>query len=888
MGVTKTQAIQYFLETNTRIDLASLYSHDMECQVNVAQDNGERIEGDYKGKQWHGWTDGIQIWKSFRIPWKANTEPEYDDRIMSFDLKDHAEGIGMTGWDWKYKLSRWVAFDFDALVNHSGKGLTYEQLQEVKDAAFLIPWVTIRYSTSGKGLHLYVMLDPVNTDNHTEHAALARSILGLMSANTGFDFNSNIDVCGGNMWIWHRKMVGTNGLEIIKQGCKLFDVPINWKDHLKVISGKRKKILPSDISEEHDPIFEEITGQQTKIKLDDEHQKLIKFLDESSASFWWDQDHHMLVAHTFDLAQAHEHLHMRGVFKTVASGKDHGHDHNSFCLPQRKGAWVVRRFTPGVKEADSWDQDSSGWTRCYFNRDPDLKTAARFSNGIEDEGGIFVFRYGSEAQEAAIALGADINLPAKYNARRTILKAHKDGKRLVVEFDRQPEDTQDDLQGWLVGKGNKWRKIFDVKSLKTSDNDIDNYDDTIRHLVTTSNTDCGWTVKADESWHDEPLTHIKHALDSLGLKVNDIKLILGNNIFKPWKLVNLPFQPEYPGDRQWNRNSCQFRFIPNLTKEKLIYPNWSLILDHIGSGLDEAVINNLWCKNNGLFKGADYLKCWIASLFQFPSEPLPYLFLYGPQNSGKSILHEALSLLISGQGICRADHALTSTSGFNGELENAILCIVEETDLKHNKQAYNKIKDWVTSTQLAIRKLFTNLYNVNNTSHWLQLSNERSACPIFPGDTRITMCYVDTLKQIIPKNELLFNLEKEASDFLAEVLRLEIPRTQDRLRIPVIESEEKSAASKANQTLLETFIEEQCFLVPGEMILYSDFYDAFIKWLEPNDRFEWSKIKVGRALPQGVVKGRNTQTAQWTIGNISFEDVESTKPRLIVRGEKLV
>ena len=66
--ITKSQAIKNFLTLKTHDDLSRLYNHDMECQVNVAQDGGERVEGEFKGRRWHGWQrDGV-IWKSFRIP----------------------------------------------------------------------------------------------------------------------------------------------------------------------------------------------------------------------------------------------------------------------------------------------------------------------------------------------------------------------------------------------------------------------------------------------------------------------------------------------------------------------------------------------------------------------------------------------------------------------------------------------------------------------------------------------------------------------------------------------------------------------------------------------------------------------------------------------------
>ena len=86
---TKTQVIKTFLTDNTIADLAERYNHDMECQVNVAQGNGERVEGEYKGRQWHGWInqDSGETWKSFRIPYKANTDPEYTDTELNFNFE---------------------------------------------------------------------------------------------------------------------------------------------------------------------------------------------------------------------------------------------------------------------------------------------------------------------------------------------------------------------------------------------------------------------------------------------------------------------------------------------------------------------------------------------------------------------------------------------------------------------------------------------------------------------------------------------------------------------------------------------------------------------------------------------------------------------------------
>jgi hypothetical protein len=193
MKISRVDSIKNFLLASTHKDLAELYTPDMECQVTVGQDGGHSVDGDYKGRQWQAWSDGVQTWKPFRIPHNAATVPEYDlTTAMSYDLEAHAEGIGMTGWDWKSKLSRWVAFDFDAISGHEkhAKALSNDELQRIQDKVLAIPWVTIRRSTGGKGLHLYVFLDPIETANHTEHAALGRSILGRLGAITGYVFET--------------------------------------------------------------------------------------------------------------------------------------------------------------------------------------------------------------------------------------------------------------------------------------------------------------------------------------------------------------------------------------------------------------------------------------------------------------------------------------------------------------------------------------------------------------------------------------------------------------------------------------------------------------------------------------------------------------------------
>ncbi|NJO83655.1 MAG: hypothetical protein HC828_13185 [Blastochloris sp.] len=348
----------------------------------------------------------------------------------------------MTGWDWKAKRSKWVAYDFDALVGHSDKHsnkLTNEQLDEVRSAAQALDWVTVRKSTSGSGLHLYVYIESEqDVKTHTEHSALARAILGKMSALTGFSFESKVDICGGNMWVWHRKMRGTSGLQLVKRGRALTDeeIPVNWRDHVKVVSGSRKKLAPRDLESigKLDP-FDELAGQHLRVQLDASHKKLIQYLQDNGLQWEWDQDNHMLITHTLSLKKAHADLELRGYYETSSRGSSVV---NCFAFPMRRGAWIVRRYSQGVAEHPCWTQDGSGWTTVYLNRDSDLRSVCLAHGGIEDPSGGFVFREAELASQAALYLGVDLRIAPALRARKAKLKQHKDG-RLIVEIDRDPE-----------------------------------------------------------------------------------------------------------------------------------------------------------------------------------------------------------------------------------------------------------------------------------------------------------------------------------------------------------------------------------------------------------------------------------------------------------------
>jgi hypothetical protein len=817
---------------------------------------------------------------------------------LKYSIYEKATDIGMTGWDWQEKKSRWVGFDFDAITGHAaGVGVEEADLTKIQEKAKGIPWVEVRASTSGRGLHLYVYLEDFHTETHTEHQAIARCILGIMGTEVGFDFASAVDCAGGNMWVWSTRATRDNGgFGLIKPAeCKLSTklLPSNWKDQVEVVTKQRNKVRVTNVSDVDNNSFENLTASRKIIPLDEIHKELIQYLGEHGYSTIWVPDHHLLQAHTYGLKQAHAHFEYEGYFDTLSQGKDPGQP-NCFLFPMYNGAWKVYRFSPGAPEHSLWDQNGEDWTSCLYNRKPTFDAACKSLGGVELSGGKgYQFDSVGMAQQVCEVLGQSFTVPDYMIARETVLKIQKNGTVLIrIKHEKGDKAPDGFVKPDRVGY---WERVLGVKLATSVDDELCyfEFDNKIRNLITPNLKDGGWYIRNDRGdWVCYEKSTVKDVL-SMTHNGTQIGAIMGESVLKGWYLVNLPFHDEYPGNRQWNLGAAQFRYQPTMeedfTKDKM--KHWDMILNHCGQELDEYVKDDQWCIEANIKRGGDYLRMWIASMLRFPFEPLPYLFLFSQeQNTGKSILWEAIQLLMDG-GICKADTALTTKSDFNGELANAVLAVVEETNISvAGERTQNRMKDWVTSPFISVRKMRTDSYLQKNTLHFIQTANHESNCPVLAGDTRITMMYVPAPKVEIAKPVLIKNLEAEAPYFMRSIMDLHIPTAPGRLRLPVIHTSRKNEAEEQSMTVLESFLHNECFYVEGEAVLFSDFYDKFIDYILELGHLEknWSKFSVSKGLPSHFPTGVMKANIKY-IGNISFtEKKPSSNIRYIREGKKLV
>ena len=788
------------------LDFYLQYEGALETQVNVAAGNGRPVPGrtstyaDENGNEW---------W-SIRVPKKADSEPEWSDYHLKWPLEMHAEAIGSTGWDWRAKVSRYAGFDFDAIAGHAqGVGVTDETLDKVRQAAQDLPYVTVRRSTGGAGLHLYVFFaDGVPTENHTEHAALARAVLGMMSHEAGFNFAAQIDACGGNMWLWHRKSTKENrGLELIKAGEPLTRVPGNWRDHLEVVSRKRAKVRLDGIADSDADNFDRLTSSHPVVPLDEQHLAHIAYLEKAGFCCVWVPDHNLLQTHTVGFKQIADdpEFAIKGVYDTNSSGKDPATP-NCFAFAGPDGSWRIYRFSPGIAEAATWNQDGQGLTNCTFNRPATLKTAARSVKAKEiKKGRGFDFETLTDAAKALEAVGITIDVDEPLKDRPTVIETLKDGRLSVqlpkVKPKRGVVGDPDKIGGWSgADSKDKWSQIIDgppIDDTKANGHagwsSLPLYEDQIRYLTEDRKPESWQYLNADRQWNRSTESSIITDLRGFGLSSADAATVVNYHHRHDWQLTRTPFSEEYPepGQRIWNRDGAKFSCKP---KPGDCF-HWWKILHHVGKYLDEAVANNAWCRHAKIYDGATYLFVWLAVMFRRPRQSLPYLFFWSPEeNTGKSALYNAAETLFAdiSKGILRLDKELRRDD-FNGGMRGCVLAYVEELDLSGSYLIRSILKSLIVSNTFKVRGMRFDGENAINYLHFLHTANYLQYAPVYPGDTRMVVVRVASLDNEIPQSKLDEYIRAENSAFLHAMMEYDLPEAEGRLFLPCLSTPDKES-----------------------------------------------------------------------------------------------
>lgn len=800
------------------------WSVDLESQFLVHPGNNEVEEGSSI------WTDGSEEWCNHRWPYKAGSNPSYRDKPLRFNPVTHMTRIGSTWWDWKAKRSVAVAFDIDM----EGDGhaattttVTEKQLAGVVDRLTALPYVTLLKSTAGQGVHVYVFFkedDLPEAANHNEHTQVALAVLEKMTEDAEYDFAQHMDVKGVVFWFWADSSPADHqGYSLIQEATD----PIGWED-IKEYAGKALRNPNRKITHEG---FDDSGGSAKSdgdykiYDLDDEHKSLLKELEMLDYSFIWNSEFNMAHTHTCALKELHERRKnggnpVKGMFETISAGKDKAKP-NCYITPRANGVFQVKRFGVGITEHAIWHKhDKSTW--CYYNQDISADHILSSFSSSRPKDNTFVFE-ASKLKKAMEAMGHKFDHELKGSVE-VIRK--KDGSFVAK--------TKEPVAGWVQGKEGSSMSLPvvsnpEVRTITT----LEEADKVVRGLITPQDETYGWCINTNRGW-------IMHTESTVGLRLRqrfgkEADFVKDTAVDNPWKLTCVPFAPEYLGDREWNKNAPQLAIEP--AAEPGPHPHWDMVYDHIGHSLNNAVRNTKWCQQWGLQTGADYLRCWLASLIRYPLEPLPYLFLYGPQDSGKSIFHESASMLFTHGSVISASGALTNPSGFNYEIANCVIGFIEEKDLSVIREgAYSRMKEWITGRTLTVTKKGETPYTQDNILKMMQMANSPTSCPMEDGDTRITALAISILgDKKIPKGLMERRLRAEAPFFLRTIMTTHLPDTPDRLRVPMLASRDKVELEAMNQKPWEAFAADTLHTCQGGLVKFSDFYEAYLKYCTLNN-----------------------------------------------------
>ena len=352
-------------------------------------------------------------------------------------------------------------------------------------------------------------------------------------------------------------------------------------------------------------------------------------------------------------------------------------------------------------------------------------------------------------------------------------------------------------------------------------------------------TAVGWFLDQGDEWLAIPRSDLTTWLTGSGL---DAPAEIKKAIDRALTLVNVPFAPEHPEPGMWNRGGAQLAFTPAPGD----HPTWDSVLAQIGAGLDEAVLEDEWCKREGITTGAAYALAWTASMLQQPAEPTAYLFLFGEEESGKSTFPEALRLLMT-RGAVHAKQALMSAGGFNGELAGAVLAIVDDFKLPNRRGVtHDRLKEWVTAIWMSYHSKGHTPYDDKSYLHWVHTANGPDHCPVLDGDTRITMIEVQPPSAKRQKRELFAALRKEGAAFLHTALHLELPGPGDRLAIPSVATAAKRETQRANRDEIETWLDA----TPAWLAMSdAEIVEAFVGSLPLGRQGFWTASRVRQGIP---------------------------------------
>ena len=746
------------------------------------------------------WLEDGEAWSNVRWPHKAGTDPYFADWTITFDPAKRVTRVGTTWWNWETRKSIAVGLDIDVADGHAEGTTTVstEKLNLLVDQLSTLPYITMVRSTSGRGLHVYVFFnadDLPSAATHHEHADNARRVLAKIETDLGYELSQHVDCVGSMFWFWSNTST-ERSFSLVKRGGTL-----GWKDIQNVVIPERSRNFTANVDWD--------SSKVTK-----EHRSILQDIASQGYYFSWKEEIGMGHTHTKAIENVfHERQSsgkpLLGSFETSSRGAD-PMTPNCFITPVGGGAFRVTRFGNGLQEPTWKYEGSSNYT--YINEGVCPLTSIReVSTGVKR--GVYQLDAAGLVELQALLGESFPSCPEKAE-----VVFNRDNSISLVS----PTASE----GWVCRAGGYELKLKRKHDKSEADERLLRLADcTFRFVLSPNGDPLGWYMKNVSDWihycgWSDIASSVQHKLGDLTIPAKTIAMD------NPWTLSFLPFAGEYPGERLWNFRAPQFAVEPNISGGD--HPTIDKVFEHIGLSLDDGVQENAWCRANGITCGRDYLRAWVASVIQSPEQILPYLFMVGPQNSGKSSFHELLSVMFT-SGVEDGGNALCSSAGHNFEIARAVVVYLEEKDLSQEKtQTYARLKEWVTAKTLTVHQKYHTPYSQPNMLHFVQMGNSTSNMPLEDGDTRIVVIDVPAIKVPVAKQLFEKSLRAEVPSFLRTLLNTKLGDPCDRMRIPTIMTEAKSCMLSEAMTPVMRACAKLLVSSPGDSVSIKELYLQYV------------------------------------------------------------
>lgn len=159
----------------------------------------------------------------------------------------------------------------------------------------------------------------------------------------------------------------------------------------------------------------------------------------------------------------------------------------------------------------------------------------------------------------------------------------------------------------------------------------------------------------------------------------------------------------------------------------------------------------------GVGEVQEHFMNWLAVVWQQRRKPLTAWVLHGVEGTGKGLLFNNVLVPLFGREHAVQKRASELNSEFNGWVERALVCMIDEIDAEmflNSRSVEANLRTLITEPVVSVRRMRTDSYLAPNYTAFIFSSNKKRPVAIPPGDRRFNVGTFQSAKLIITPQEV--------------------------------------------------------------------------------------------------------------------------------------